>query len=99
MHGQMVWARSYNGRWIYGLAIHNINNMWWIVCGKWDRYNIASFEIHTQRPCDLHVRVPERKAIKSLETKIKAAVDKKDFLLAHRLQTALNQKIEQAKAA
>ncbi|MGU3232438.1 hypothetical protein [Vibrio cholerae] len=99
MHGQMVWARSYNGRWIYGLAIHHINNMWWIVCGKWDRYNIASFEIHTQRPCDLHVRVPERKAIKSLETKIKAAVDKKDFLLAHRLQTALNQKIEQAKAA
>ncbi len=98
-HGTMVWARGYDGRWIYGQAIHNINNMWWILCGKWSRYNIASFEIYTQRPCDLHVRVSQHKAIRSLERKIKAAVDKKDFLLAHRLQTAFNQQFGESEAA
>ncbi|HGF5019667.1 hypothetical protein [Vibrio parahaemolyticus] len=98
-HGSMVWARGYDGRWIYGMAIHNINNMWWILCGKWSRYNIASFEIHTQKPCNLHVRVSQHKATRSLENKIKKAVDNKDFLLAHKLQTALDQQFGEVEAA
>lgn len=98
-HGAMVWARGYDGRWIYGQAIHNINNMWWILCGKWDRYNIASFEIYTEKPADLNVRVSKEKATRNLESKIQAAVGKKDFLLAHQLQTAFNQQFGEAEAA
>ena len=98
-HGSMVWTRDYRGRWVYGRAMYNINNMWWILSGKWDRYNKANFEIYTDKPADLNVRVSREKATRSLESKIKAAVDKKDFLLAHRLQTAFNQQFGESEAA
>ncbi|MFW1108400.1 hypothetical protein ACEWA7_20375 [Vibrio parahaemolyticus] len=98
-HGSMVWTRDYKERWVYGRAMYNINNMWWILSGKWDRYNKANFEIYTSKPADLNVRVSREKATRSLESKIKSAVDKKDFLLAHRLQTAFNQQFGESEAA
>ncbi|MBT2909653.1 hypothetical protein PL84_03535 [Vibrio anguillarum] len=98
-HGSMVWTRDYKNRWVYGRAMYNINNMWWILSGKWDRYNKANFEIYTSKPADLNVRVSRERATRSLESKIKSAVDKKDFLLAHRLQTAFNKQFGESGAA
>lgn len=93
--GSMIWVRDYSGRWIYGRAFHNINNMWWVVCGKWDYYNVASFHIHTQKPSDLHVRVSPQKVKDSLNKKIQQAVSEKDFLRAHTLQMAFNKRFQE----
>lgn len=98
-HGSMIWTRNYHGRWVYGRAMYNINNMWWVLSGKWDRYNKANFEIYTEKPADLNVRVSREKATRSLESKIKKAVDNKDFLLAHKFQTALDQQFGEVEVA
>ena len=90
-HGQMVWTTDYNGRLIQGIAYHNINNMWWVICGKWDRYNKASFEIFANKPSNLRERMPKNVRAKKIKAHISKAVDKQDFLKAHALKLALHQ--------
>lgn len=93
--GQIVYARYYDKGLICGRAFHNINNMWWVAVGKWDRRNIASFDIHTTKPEDFNLRVSERYSAKRLTSLVSASVKSKDFLRAHELQT----QIEKLKAS
>lgn len=89
-HGQQVWTTDYSGRWITGTAYRNLNNMWWVLCGKWDHYNKACFEIFTAPPVDIRERMPVQVRAEKLEKHIAAAVKKEDFLKAHKLKLALN---------
>ena len=50
-----VWF-SRQGRFMRGIAFHNINNMWWVLLPSNEVRNLASFELHTARPKDLRGR-------------------------------------------
>lgn len=90
-----VYARGYDGRWIKGVTRYNINNMWWIVVGKWERKNIACFDIYVEKPEDLHVRVSNRVAERRIVQHQKRCIDNKYFIKAHHLE----QKLASLKAA
>lgn len=56
-HGQRVWFRDrYSGRAATGIALYNINNMWWVVTGRYDYTNVACFELHAAPPENLRGR-------------------------------------------
>ena len=55
-HGSRVWTTDYKGRMVTGTAFYNINNMWWVIIGRYECLNVACFEIYTQRPADLRTK-------------------------------------------
>lgn len=65
----------YTNRLCCGVVWHNINNMWWVICGK-DLCNVASFELF-----DFDNSLPRRKPIneRELEKLMKKLEAKKDY--------------------
>ena len=49
-HGQRVWFFDRKGRVQTGTAYYNINNMWWVLWGKYGHTNRASFDLFTELP-------------------------------------------------
>ncbi len=43
-NGEVKYFRDYNGYLCRGIVYHNINNMWWVICGNQVR-NVASFDL------------------------------------------------------
>lgn len=54
--GQIKYYRDYNGRLCKGKVYHNINNMWWVLAGKFDYKNIAAFKLFDANESDLTSR-------------------------------------------
>lgn len=52
-HGAKVWYRDNRGRWNVGIAHYHINNMWWVISGRYGLRNLGSFELFVQQPPDL----------------------------------------------
>jgi len=96
-HGQKVWTTDYSGRWISGIAFRNLNNMWWVLCGKWDKYNKASFDIYCHLPIDIKNRMPKDVRVKKLKSHLAKAISAEDFLKCHALKQALNEISEEQK--
>ncbi|CAH1654998.1 Phage protein [Hyphomicrobiales bacterium] len=78
-HGARVWFTDWHGRILEGVAYYNINNMWWVVTGKYDRRNVASFEIYTKQPDNLRTKRNGKVRRKRLEAEIAKAVGTMDF--------------------
>lgn len=73
-HCQRVWFFDEKGRCCTGTAYYNINNMWWVACGRFGLRNIASFEIYTI--CQPSPRVKRNAGLrrKRLEQEMQKAV-------------------------
>lgn len=89
-HGQRVWFRNeYTGRAATGIAYYNINNMWWVLTGRYDYTNQAAFHLHTRPPQNLRGRhFPERRR-KRLEQELARATAAMNFERAAVLRDVL----------
>ncbi|WP_050874955.1 hypothetical protein [Comamonas testosteroni] len=88
-HGQKVWTTDWHGRWVEGTALYNINNMWWVVLGKYDYTNKASFDLHTVPPPDVRRKSNERQRRKRLEVLLGKAAKSMNFARAEQLKKVL----------
>ena len=78
-HGQRVWFKDYDGRIGEGIAYYNINNMWWVVTGRYDRRNISTGDIFVKCPENPRVKRNEHQRRKRLEGELAKAVKAMDF--------------------
>ncbi len=78
-HGQRVWFKDWNGRVCEGIAYYNINNMWWVVTGRYDRRNISTGDIWVKCPENPRVKRNERQRRKRLEALLAQATKAMDF--------------------
>jgi len=88
-HGQRVWTTDWHGRWVEGIAYYNINNMWWVLLGRYDYTNKACFDLHTNPPANLRVKKNDRQRRKRLEGLLAEAVKAMDFDRAKVLKKVL----------
>jgi hypothetical protein len=85
-HLQRVWGFDYKGRVFSGIAYYNINNMWWVVTGRYDVRNEASFRLHTTPPENPRLRRNARLRRARLEQELAKAVSAMDFRRAETLR-------------
>jgi hypothetical protein len=78
-HGQRVWFFDYKGRAATGIAYYNINCMWWVITGKYDYTNEASFELFTTPPENIRVKRNTRRRRQRLEGELSKAIKTMNF--------------------
>lgn len=91
-HGQRVWFADYQGRICEGTAFYNINNMWWVVTGRYDYANKGCFEIYAKCPDNPRVKRNARQRRKKLESLLSKATAAMHFERAAKLRDILFQK-------
>jgi hypothetical protein len=79
--GMRVYCRDYSGRWVTGVTRYNINNMWWVVTGRYDRLNVASWSIYQVAPADPRETGSKKRRLK-LENLMAKSVKNLDFTKA-----------------
>lgn len=84
-HGSLVWFYDHKGRLGTGTAYYNINNMWWVITGKYDITNIACFDLFLTSPGNPRVKRNGRLRRKRLEGLLAKAVSKSDYKRAQLL--------------
>lgn len=94
MHGERVWFADQSGRICTGIAHYNINNMWWVITGRYDRRNIACFEIFVECPADLRTKRNARQRRNRLESLLTKATTSMNFERAAVLRDILFPKAE-----
>lgn len=72
-----------------GIALYNINNMWWVVSGKYAVTNEASFSIYVDNPGDLRRKRNEGTRRKRLEAELAKATKQMNFRRAQVLRDVL----------
>jgi len=88
-HGVSVYTTDYQGRMVVGTAFYNLNNMWWVVTGRYDVLNKPSFEIYLRSPGFLKTKRNGRVRRSRLEGEMAKAVKAMDFIRAERLKHVL----------
>jgi len=88
-HGQRVWFADYKGRICAGAAYYNINNMWWVVTGKYDVSNQSSSSLYSVCPENPKQKRNGGLRRKRLESDLSKAVKSMDFVRAHKLKEIL----------
>jgi hypothetical protein len=88
-HMQTVWFADWQGRICRGTAMYNINNMWWVVVGRYEVRNLASFELYAAAPDNLRVRRNADRRRKRLEAELACAVKVMKFERAAQLRDIL----------
>lgn len=81
-HGQRVWFFDRKGRTCTGIAYYNLNNMWWVVTGKYGYDNKANFDLYAVEPENPRVKNNSRLRRKRPEEQLSKAVALMDFLRA-----------------
>lgn len=89
LHGQRVWLFDHKGRLASGTAYYNINNMWWVVTGRYDYTNMASFELYTALPEQPRLKRNAKLRRARLEKELQQAVDAMKFERAATLRDLL----------
>lgn len=88
-HGERVWFADRKGRVCTGTAFYNINNMWWVVSGRYDFTNMGSFELYTKPPENIRIRRNASLRRKRLEGELGRAVQGMNFERAAQLRDIL----------
>lgn len=78
-HGQRVWFFDSSGRASTGIARYNINNMWWVITGKYDFTNLASFELFATPPENIRIKRNEKRRRQKLEFELAKAIKSMKF--------------------
>lgn len=94
-HGQRVWFFDRKGRICTGQALYNINNMWWVVTGRYDYTNEACFNLYGRLPENSRVKRNAGLRRKRLEGLLADAVKGMKFERAAALRDLLFPKGEQ----
>ncbi len=95
-HGQRVWFADWHGRICNGTAMYNINNMWWIVTGRYDYTNKACFEIYAKCPENPRVRRNASRRTKKLQSLLTSAITAMKFERAAVLRDILHPELKAA---
>lgn len=85
-HGQRIYFFDRKGRALTGTAYYNINNMWWVVSGKYAVTNEASFELYVDNPGDLRRKRNKKLRRQQLEKQLNKAMATMNFERAARLR-------------
>lgn len=88
-HGARVYAIDYHHRIVVGTAYYNLNNMWWVVTGKYYVLNVHNGAIYLESPGDLRRKRNEGLRRKRLEQELAKAVKAMDFRRAETLKGVL----------
>lgn len=88
-HGSRVYAIDYRKRVVAGTAYYNLNNMWWVVTGKYGVINVHSGAIYLLNPGDLRRKRNEHLRRKRLEGELSKAIKAMDFKRAQVLKEIL----------
>lgn len=88
-HGATVWFKDHGGRIGRGTAYYHINNMWWVVSGRWARRNLGSHEIFVHQPADLRRKRNDRLRRERLERELARAIRLSNFRRAETLTRIL----------
>jgi hypothetical protein len=78
-HGARVWFADHHGRIVTGIAHYNINNMWWVITGKYDVRNEASFHLYTKCPENVSLKRNADRRRRKLEKLLAKAVETMNF--------------------
>lgn len=97
-HGQRVWFADCKGRICTGIAYYNINNMWWVVTGKYDCRNIASFELFTVQPDNIRQKRNKNLREKTLKRLLNESVEVMAFERSTQLRDILYPFVDAVKA-
>lgn len=87
-NGMRVYLTDHKGRWLTGIAEHNINNMWWVKCGRFVLKNEGSHDLREKPPADLRKKGGHFRR-ERLEKLMRQAADRNDFLRADQLRRVL----------
>ncbi|WP_421921641.1 hypothetical protein [Marinobacter salarius] len=88
-HGARVFAIGYDGRVVVGTAYYNLNNMWWVVTGKYGLLNVHSGAIYLKNPGGLRRKRNDRRRRSCLESELSKAVKAMDFRRAQVMKEIL----------
>lgn len=88
-HGQRVWFYDRKGRLNSGITYYNINNMWWIVTGKYACTNEACFYLHTVCPDNPRTKNNARLRRSRLESELAKSIKAMNFQRAETLKRLL----------
>lgn len=88
-HGMRVWFFDRKGRIGTGIAYYNINNMWWVVTGKYGVNNLASHALYTSLPDNYRTKRNGGIRRIALEKLLAKAIGSLDFELAATLRDIL----------
>lgn len=88
-HGARVYAIGYDDRMVAGTAYYNLNNMWWVVTGKYDVINVHSGAIYLENPGDLRRKRNDGRRRRRLEQELARAIKAMDFRRAETLKNIL----------
>jgi hypothetical protein len=83
-HGQRVWFADRKGRICEGTTYYNINNMWWVVTGRYDFTNVGVSHLYAKCPELPRIKRNAKLRRTRLEQELKTAVAAMNF---HRAQT------------
>lgn len=78
-HGQRVYFFDWHGRLCTGTALYNINNMWWVITGRYDYRNEASCVLYTKCPDKPRVKRNADLRRRRLEGELSKAVKVMNF--------------------
>lgn len=87
--GMRVYFTDGKGRWMAGIAEHNINNMWWVKWGRYGLRNVHSGALQERPPEDPRRKDNGRLRRERLERLMREAADANDFLRAEQLKRVL----------
>lgn len=87
-NGMRVYFMDSKGRWLTGIAEHNINNMWWVKCGRFTLKNEGSHDLQEKPPADLRKKGGHFRR-ERIENLMRQAADRNDFLRADQLRRVL----------
>lgn len=88
-HGATVWFVDPKGRIGRGTAYYNINNMWFVACGKYTLRNLGNHEIYCRPPADLRTKRNDRQRRWRIEQELATAVRREDSSRAELLKKLL----------
>lgn len=88
-HGEKVWFADSKGRIVTGVAHYNINNMWWVITGRYEARNVSSGEIYANCPDNLRLKRNARIRRRRLEDELAGAVKGMKFERATQLRDIL----------
>ena len=98
-HRQRVWFFDHKGRTCTGTAYYNINNMWWVMTGKYDVRNLASFDLLTTPPQDIRRKRNEKLRERRLTELMDEAAKARAFEKAALYRDLLNLNKDMEKSA